>query len=150
MKRIPMVPAAVACLGAAVLGAAATRGEHGPAPRAEPPAFRAVVHVNFADGEQQRHGLRNVANMLKGAGAGPEIEVVCHANGIGLLVRDRTQCAAEVASLIGDGVRFVACENTMRERSIAREALLPGVATVPSGAVEIVRKQQEGHGYFKP
>jgi intracellular sulfur oxidation DsrE/DsrF family protein len=29
--------------------------------------------------------------------------------------------------------------------------LLPGVATVPSGVVEVIRKQQlEGYAYFKP
>ena len=48
------------------------------------------------------------------------------------------------------GVRFAACENTMRDKSIPKEGLLPGVVTVPSGAVEIVRKQQNGYGYFRP
>ena len=49
------------------------------------------------------------------------------------------------------GVRFVACEDKMRRESIRKEDLLPGVGTVPSGAVEVVRKQQEdGHAYFKP
>ena len=45
----------------------------------------------------------------------------------------------------------VACENTMRQKSIRKEDLLPNVGTVPSGAVEVVRKQQrDGYAYFKP
>jgi intracellular sulfur oxidation DsrE/DsrF family protein len=112
--------------------------------------FKAVIHINFSDAERQKHGLKNVANMLKEVGDKFEIEVVCHGSGIGLVVKDQTQHAAEVERLHKQGVRFAACENTMREKTIAKEGLLPGVETVPSGAVEVVRKQQDGYGYFKP
>ena len=112
--------------------------------------FRAVVHVNFAEPERQKHGLRNVSNMLQAEGGKGEVVVVCHGPGIGLLVKGKTAGGEEVEKLMKDGVRFAACENTMREKAIARDDLLPGVATVPSGAAEVVRKQQEGYGYFKP
>ena len=55
-----------------------------------------------------------------------------------------------MARLTKDGVRFTACENTLRDKSIPKEKLLPNVTTVPSGAIEVIRKQQEGFGYFKP
>lgn len=111
--------------------------------------FKAVVHVNFDDAERQKHGLKNVSNMLKEVKEA-DIEVVCHGGGIGLVVKEKTAHAAEVERLAKAGVRFAACENTMREKGIKKDDLLPGVATVPSGAVEVVRKQQEGYGYFKP
>ncbi len=111
--------------------------------------LKAIVHINFADSERQKHGLKNVTNILK-AEKGAEIEVVCHGGGIGLLVKDQTDHATDVARLVTEGVRFVACENTLREKSIPKENLLPEVTTIPSGAVEVVRKQQEGFGYFKP
>lgn len=111
--------------------------------------FKAVIHVNFDDADRQKHGLKNVANMLKEVKEG-EIEVVCHGKGIGLLVKDKTDQATEVEQLMKDGVKFAACENTMREKSIAKEQLLAGVTTVPSGAVEVIRKQQAGYGYFRP
>jgi intracellular sulfur oxidation DsrE/DsrF family protein len=95
------------------------------------------------------NGLKNVANILKEV-EGAEIEVVCHGGGIGLLVKDKSEHADEVARLIKEGVRFAACENTLRDKSIPKEDLLPGVATVPSGVVEVIRKQQEGYGCFKP
>ena len=72
------------------------------------------------------------------------------ADGIRLVEKARTELADDVAALINQGVRFVACQNTMRQRSIRPEDLLPGVGTVPSGAYEIVRRQQEGYSYFKP
>ena len=111
--------------------------------------LKAIFHINFSDSERQKHGLKNVTNILK-AENGAEIEVVCHGGGIGLLVRDQTEYADEVARLIKDGVRFAACENTLRDKSISKENLLPNVTTVPSGAIEVIRKQQEGFGYFKP
>ena len=121
-----------------------------PAPKESPKMFKAVVHVNFADAERQKHGLKNVANMLKEVNGAAEIEVVCHGGGIGLLVKDKSEHADEVARLVKEGVRFAACENTLRDKGIPKEGLLPGVVTVPSGAVEVVRKQQEGYGYFRP
>lgn len=111
--------------------------------------LKAVVHINFPDRERQKHGLKNITNILKEE-KGAEIEVVCHGGGIGLLVKDKSEHADEVARLIKEGVRFAACENTLRDKSIPKENLLPGVDTVPSGAVEVLRKQQEGYGYFRP
>ncbi|WP_158633587.1 DsrE family protein [Tautonia sociabilis] len=112
--------------------------------------LRVVVHVNFADVKRQAGGLKNVANILKEA---PDalVEVVCHSDGIAVVTADRSEHAGAVADLAARGVRFAACRNTMRERSIAEEDLLPGVETVPSGAVEVARKQQiDGYAYFKP
>lgn len=119
-----------------------------PVDAAEKP-LKAVFHVNFADTERQQHALKNAANVLKDAGSGTEIEFVCHGGGITLVTRE-SAAAAQVAALSKQGVRFVACENTMRERNIARDALLPSVATVPSGAAEILKRQAGGYAYFKP
>ena len=80
---------------------------------------------------------------------GAQVEVVCHGGGIGLVETAREH-ADLIAQLQQQGVNFVACENTMRTKSIEPEDLLPGVETVPSGAVEVLRKQHAGYAYFKP
>jgi hypothetical protein len=131
------------------LGSWGESGDRAKAAEGENPMLKAIIHINFADSERQKHGLKNVTNILK-AEKSAEIEVVCHGGGIGLLVKDKTDHADDVARLIKERVRFVACENTLRDKSIPKENLLPDVTTVPSGAVEVVRKQQEGFGYFKP
>ena len=118
--------------------------------RKENAMLKTVVHINFADSERQEHGLKNIENILRELGNTTEIEVVCHGAGISLLVKDKSSHADQVAALIKQGVRFAACENTMKQKQIAFEQLLSGVTTVPSGAVEILRKQSEGYGYFKP
>lgn len=119
-------------------------------PKEEPKTLKAVVHVNFADSERQKHGLRNVENILKEVQGKATVEVVCHGAGITLLEKNHSKHAEQIEKLVKVGVRFAACENTMREKGIAKDDLLPGVVTVPSGAVEVIRKQQEGYGYFKP
>jgi uncharacterized protein len=115
--------------------------------------LKVVVHVNFAQTTHQKQGLGNIENILKAAndqGIKAEVEVVCHGEGIRLVEKARTELAGDVAALANQGVRFVACENTMRQRTLAADDLLPGVGTVPSGAFEVVRRQQDGYSYFKP
>ena len=124
----------------------ATSADHKP----ESGPLKVVIHVNVPESGVQGAGLKNVTNILKEA---PDtlVEVVCHGAGIGLVEKARTDHAEAVETLLKLGVKFVACENTMRLKSIKKEDLLQGVGTVPSGAVEVVRKQQkDGYAYFKP
>ncbi len=141
--------AAVAAAGACVAALASGSGAQGPSVPGGKTMLRVVVHVNFADADRQGHGLKNIENILKEAGD-TRAEVVCHGAGIALVVREQSKHAAKVAQLIKRGVRFAACENTMREKGLKKDDLVPGVTTVPSGAVEVIRKQQQGYGYFRP
>lgn len=149
MNRVVFGLAAVG-VAALLCSPAGSRPEDKPPAKVDKKILKAVVHVNFADSDRQKHGLKNVTNVLKAEGGKAEIVVVCHGGGIGLVVKGQSKHADAVARLTREGVRFAACENTLRDRSIAKDRLLPGATTVPSGAVEVIRKQQEGYGYFKP
>lgn len=112
-----------------------------------------VVHINFADVVRHGNGLKNIENILKeaeAAGSPVEVEVVCHSDGIVLLEKGKTGHAGAVEVLEKKGVQFIACQNTMKQRSIRPADLLLGVTTVPSGAFEVVCRQQDGYSYFKP
>lgn len=111
--------------------------------------LKAVVHVNFADSERQEDALGNIGNILKAAPTA-QIEVVCHGKGINLVVTKQSKHAEKMEALMKQGVHFVACENTLKKKAIEKAALVSGVTTVPSGAIEVLRKQQEGYGYFRP
>ena len=113
------------------------------------PMLKAVFHVNFGDAERQEHGLKNIENILKESGDA-QIEVVCHGEGITLVATKQAKHSDLVQALMKRGVRFVACENTMKKKSLGKDDLVVGTATVPSGAVEVIRKQNEGFGYFRP
>lgn len=129
---------------------AGSRAEDEPSPKEAAKVLKVVVHINFSDGDRQKHGLKNVGNILKEVKGAAEVVVVCHGEGIGLLVKEKSHHAEQVARLVKEKVRFAACENTLRDKAIPKGNLLPGVTTTPSGAVEVIRKQQEGFGYFKP
>jgi intracellular sulfur oxidation DsrE/DsrF family protein len=113
--------------------------------------IQVVFHVNFSEPGRQGQGLKNIENILKETGdSGAVIEVVCHGQGIGLVEAARTDHATQLAALMQRGVTFVACRNTMKQKAIPPEALIPGVGVVPAGALEVIRKQQQGFAYFKP
>lgn len=111
--------------------------------------LKAVIHVNFDDSERQHNALGNIENILKSEPKA-ELEVVCHGAGITLVQKSKAKHAEQVQALMQQGVRFDACENTMKKKSIPQDDLLPGARTVASGAVEIIRKQQQGYSYFRP
>jgi intracellular sulfur oxidation DsrE/DsrF family protein len=143
----------LAFAGMALISAVAGLAHGQSAPKESVKPLKIVVHVNFGDVARQGHGLKNVENILKSAevaGIPTQIEVVCHSDGIILLQKSKSGHATPIEALQKKGVRFAACENTMRQRSILPGDLLPGVTTVPSGAFEIVVRQQDGYAYFKP
>ena len=152
MKKSILFGAAVLTSGAMAWFAALAQPQTAAAQpvKGEKALLRAVVHVNFGDAERQKHALKNVTNMIKAEGGRAEVVVVSHGPGIALVVKDKSPEAAGVERLIKEGVKFEACENTLRDKGIPKESLIPGVTTVPSGAAEVVRRQQDGFGYFRP
>jgi intracellular sulfur oxidation DsrE/DsrF family protein len=111
--------------------------------------LKAVVHVSFSEAPRQEAGLKNIENILKEV-ADAQIEVVCHGEGLSMLNTKETQHSDLVKSLMKRGVGFVACENTTKKKSVTKSDLIEGSSTVPSGAVEVIRKQSAGYGYFRP
>ncbi len=110
--------------------------------------LKVVFHLTTADTLAQKALVKQLANFLHAAPKA-RIEVVCHNNGISFLQNAVTKQADKIRELKTMGVDFVACENTMRERKIKREELMPQCRTVPSGVVEVVMKQDAGWSYIK-
>ena len=111
--------------------------------------LKAVVHVNYDDIDRQEKMLGNIENILE-AEPKAEIEVVSHGAGMSLIQKSKAKHASQVKALITRGVRFAGCENTMKKKNIDKADLLEGVTTVPSGAVQVIKRQHEGFGYFRP
>jgi thiosulfate dehydrogenase len=76
-------------------------------------------------------------------------EVVCHGPGINLLHSDKTKFSEKIKQFTAQGIIFVACENTLKEKQIAKEKILPEAAFVLMGIGEIVKKQEQGWSYIK-
>ena len=89
--------------------------------------------------------LKNIKKALPNA----EIEVVCHSQGLPMLVRAETKVAKHIEELSQQNVTFAACQNTMNRKNIEQADLVPQATTVPSGMVEIILKQEAGWSYVK-
>ena len=75
--------------------------------------------------------------------------MVVHGKAIDFLVKDKTVFANDIQLLASQGIKFNACQNTMRKHNITADMLLNVAGTVPSGVVEVVTKQEEGWSYLK-
>ena len=111
---------------------------------------RIVIEVNDDGAERWEGILNNVDNLQKAFSADPpQIDVVAHAKGLGLLLASNEALKARMQAEHDSGVVFAACENTMTKQHIAKTQLMPFVTTVDSGVAEIVRKQEAGWAYLK-
>jgi uncharacterized protein len=106
----------------------------------------AVTSGDQADWNMTLGNIRNLLTALKPENT--EVEVVAYSQGLNLVKHD-SAVAADIATLQEKGVRFVACENSMRMQHVEAKDLLTGVQPVPSGIVEVVSKQEQGWSYIK-
>jgi intracellular sulfur oxidation DsrE/DsrF family protein len=78
------------------------------------------------------------------------LEVVFYAKSLDMVTKDKSVVAADVIKYAGGkNVTFKVCEAAMRNNSVEKSQLLPGVQTVPDGIYEIISRQHDGWGYIK-
>jgi hypothetical protein len=94
--------------------------------------------LNVAKNVQQEYGANNV-----------DIEIVAFGRGIGILKMD-SPVANRIDEALASHINVVACENTMRGQKLTPKDMLPKIGYVPAGAIEIIKRQQEGWGYIRP
>jgi hypothetical protein len=142
----------VARLLAAVLVACVTLGNSAQAvaPAASAAAKeQAIFAVSDADPQKWALTLGNISNAIEGLGAdGAEIELVVYGPGIAMLKKD-SPVADRIAAALKSGVRIAACQHSMQGYHLAPADLAPGVGTVPSGVVELIRRQHAGYAYVR-
>ncbi len=107
-----------------------------------------VMQLTSSDTSVHKAVVRQIANILEAA-PNSKIEVVCHSNGIAFLLAAQTRQATKIADLSNKGVLFKACQNTMRERKIKPEELVPQSGFVPSGVMEVIKKQEKHWAYLR-
>jgi intracellular sulfur oxidation DsrE/DsrF family protein len=105
---------------------------------------RCVFQVSDADPAKWSLTLGNVMNAQAALGRdGVALEIVAFGPGVDML-KAGSPVAARVAEAQQAGVHVAACQNTMRNRHLVEADMLPAMGYVPSGVVEIMRKQREG------
>src|SRR4026209_1283871 len=103
------------------------------------------IVIQFADNDSiaQVRVTQQVGNVLK-CWPNAEIEVVCLAGGLDLLMTNKSKASNEVANWSSKGIVFAACNNTMKMRKVKKEELLKEAVVVPCAIVELASKQEQG------
>lgn len=113
------------------------------------PAHHLLLTVTSTDENDWHMTLANVHNIIAGfAPEDVEIEIVAYGPGILFLKKD-ADVAADIQKTQSPKVHFIACENAMRAAHVDAADLTPGVTRVPSGMVEVIRKEEAGWSYIK-
>jgi uncharacterized protein len=115
---------------------------------AETARERAIFAVSDADPQKWNLTLGNIGNAIDGLGASADIELVVYGPGIAMLKKD-SPVAARLAAALKSGVRIAACQNSMRGFDLQAADLAPGITVVPSGVVELIRRQHAGYAYVR-
>lgn len=115
-----------------------------------PGKARVIFQVSDADPAKWNLALNNIKNVQTDLGtANTEVEIVAYGPGIGMLKADAT-VANRIIDAMAQGVKVMACENTMTNQKIKREDMLDKIGYVKAGVVELMQKQREGWAYIRP
>ena len=136
---------------AADLACAAGAAPAAPTTAATPAASKehAIFAVSDDDTKKWNLTLGNIGNAIDGLGAdAADIELVVYGPGIAMLKKD-SPVADKIAEALKKGVHVVACQNSMRGYHLEQADLAPGVGSVPSGVVELIRRQHAGYAYVR-
>ena len=138
-------------LGAAILtGTLGACGTTGSGAVAQAGPKKVVFQVSDDNVRTWNLALNNLRNVQQDLGKENVIaEIVVYGPGIGMLKGD-SKVEPRVTAALTDGVKVVACENMMKSFRITRADMIPGIAYVPAGVVELMERQREGYAYIRP
>ncbi|MEO8937140.1 MAG: DsrE family protein [Burkholderiaceae bacterium] len=110
---------------------------------------KVIFQVTDSDVARWNLVLNNVRNLQTAIGPDADIEIVAYGPGVALL-KAGSPIAARITETVGNKVQVVACQNTMAGMKLTKGDMLQDIGYVPSGVVEVMRKQQQGYAYIRP
>lgn len=110
---------------------------------------RIVMQVSTADTLEHKGLMNNLKHLEEGWGDSVLIEVVVHGPGLEMVMKGKATQQAAIQNMIGKGVRFLVCRNTMKQKSVTDDQILPNISFVDMGLGHIVRRQEQGWTYIK-
>lgn len=129
----------------------ASRGASPPPPSAALPSLPGVV-IQVADRDPAKWQLAlEEARIVAEAAQGRRLDVMVIAYGPGLdMLRSESAVRDGLVASLAQGIRLVACGNTMNREHVGARDLLPGVTIAGGGAtLEILARQRAGYAYIR-
>jgi hypothetical protein len=105
--------------------------------------------TNANDTMQQKAFIKQLEN-LNEYWPTANYEIVLYNQGLELVMKNNTTYLERLISLKNKGMRFLVCENTLKNRKISKDVFVTElVEYIPAGIAEIVEKQEQGWSYIK-
>lgn len=114
----------------------------------EKPEHRIIFQLTSGDTVAHKQLMKQFGNILS-VSPSTQIEVVCHGPGLDMLVNGKTIVGEKIKQFAAKGVKFSACEFSMKERKVEKSAIHESAGFVQAGIIEIVNKQEQGWSYIK-
>ncbi len=114
-------------------------------------SYKVIFHID--EMSKWKLLLGNVRNLLNGfKDDSVDVIVLANAEAVQFYVykEEMNPLIDLMKRLFSDGVNFVACNNSLNAHIIHKESLFEHVNIVPSGVVELVKRQSIGYAYIKP
>jgi intracellular sulfur oxidation DsrE/DsrF family protein len=111
-------------------------------------SHKIIFQLTSAD-TMAHKALMKQLNNIHSVSPATEMEVVCHGPGLDMLHKDMSVVFSGIKTAVGNGVKFQACEFSLKERKIEKSAIVSIAGFVPAGIIHIVSKQEEGWTYIK-
>lgn len=111
-------------------------------------SHKIVFQLTTADTLAHKALMKQLKN-IKSVSPDTKIEIVCHGPGLDMLLSNKTTVLKGIQSAKENGVEFMACEFSIKERNVDRANIITEAGFVPAGIIEIVSKQEQGWMYIK-
>lgn len=113
--------------------------------------YKVIFHID--ENNKWNLLLKNVSNLLNAIDSEKvHIEVLANSEAVKYydISQDLNTDIETMENLYKKGVKFVACNNALSAYDIKKENIIEFVDVVPTGVLELVKKQNEGYAYIKP
>lgn len=138
------------CLALTASGCSTVNHSHAMSDASGMSKEKVILQVSDADPKKWNLALNNAKNVQKDLGKDKvDIEIVAYGPGIAMLKLE-SKVGNRVSAAVADGVKVVACQNTMRKMKLSEGDMLGGIGYVKAGVIELMQKQQQGYAYIRP
>ena len=111
---------------------------------------KVIFQVSDNDPRKWNLALNNVKNVQDDLGKdNVEVELVAYGPGLPMLKLE-SEVANRISDALAQGVKVLACENTMTNTKITRADMLPNISYVKAGVTTLMARQREGWAYIRP
>lgn len=115
----------------------------------KPNNHKIVFQFTNANDTLQQKAIVNQLTNLTAHWPNAKYEVVIHSMGLPFVMTSKSKQMQAIKALRAKGVRFLVCENTMKNQKVTKDQLISEVEYIPVGIAEIVEKQEQGWSYIK-